>query len=107
MAVLSCNTPAKAGGTTLVFLNFEAQRSGSSDDRCAFRVVRRGNGQTDKILPTNPQFTLPGNRDVRAWTFVDTDIPADGTYQYVAQIMKLAGGGTFYAMSIIGVHFRR
>lgn len=107
MPGLSCNVVAKTGGTTLVFLNLEAQRSGSSDDRAAFRIVRRRAGYSDQVLPQQPQFNLPSNRDVRSWTFIDVNVPADGEWQYQVQIMRLAGGGTFYAMGVTGIHFRR
>lgn len=107
MAVIAIDIPVSAGGTTQVRVDCEVQRSGSSNDRVSLRVVRRVSGQGDVVLPSSPQFVLPADRDVRGWTFLDTNTPSDGVYTYVLQLMKIAGGGTFYAMNFTGVHYRR
>lgn len=107
MTVLACAVTVQQGGTTAVTLSWEMQRSGSTNDRASFRIVRRADGVADVVLPSAPQFSLGGDRDVRSWTWIDVNVPTSGVYSYVLQIMKLGGGGTFYAMSLIGVHYRR
>lgn len=107
MAVAAVNIPVTQGGTTVLRVDCESQQSGNSNDRVQFRVVRRVSGRSDVVLPSNPQFVLPSNRDVRGWTFFDTNVPDTGNYAYVLQMNKLAGGGTFYAMSLSATHFRK
>lgn len=107
MTKLACNVPCTIGGTTLVVLNFECQRSGGSNDRAAFRIIRRVAGQGDVILPTAPQFVLSNDRDVRCWQFIDVGVPVTGDVSYVVQIMRINGAGNFFAIQISGVHCRR
>lgn len=107
MTVVAVNVPVFQGGSTEVKLSWEAQQSGSSTDRAAFRIVRRMDGQQDYVLPTAPQFAMGGQRDVRSWTFMDANLPATGTAVYVLQIMRLNGAGTFYAMGLVATHGRR
>jgi hypothetical protein len=107
MTVLATNVVCQAGGTTVVTLSFESQQSGSSSDRASFRIVRRRDGQADVVLPSAPQFYMGANRDIRSWTFIDVGVPDTATYAYVVQIMRLAGGGTFYAMNLVANHYRR
>jgi hypothetical protein len=109
MVALATNIACSAGGTTQVRVDFEVQRSGSSNDQAQVRVVRRINadGSGDVVLPSAPRFVLSSDRDIRGWTFLDVNLPADGVFSYVLQICRLNGGGTFYAMSMTAVHFRR
>jgi hypothetical protein len=107
MAALAVNLPCSAGGTTQVLFNFESQRSGSTNDRCAFRIRRYADGQPDVYLPGTPQFTLVGSRDARSWQFVDVNTPLDINYTYQLQIQKLEGGGTIYSMILSAIHYRR
>jgi hypothetical protein len=107
MTVLACTVPCKQGGTSVITLNWEGRRSGSNPDQAAFRIIRRVSGQADVVLPTAPNFVLGSDRDVRSWTFYDVNVPINGFATYVCQVMKINGGGTFFAMQIGGVHFRR
>jgi hypothetical protein len=107
MATLAVNISCTAGGTTQVRADFEVRRSGSSNDQAQIRIVRRIDGQADVVLPSAPQFVLPSDRDTRGWTFLDVNLPADGVYTYVLQINRINGAGTFYAMALTAVHYRK
>jgi len=107
MTVLAVNIDVQQGGTTEVKLSFESQQSGSSTDRASFRIVRRMSGQSDFALPTQPQFAMGNQRDIRSWTFIAVNLPATGTAAYILQIMRLNGAGTFYAMALVANHYRR
>jgi hypothetical protein len=107
MATVAVNISCTAGGTSQVRVDFEVQRSGSSNDQAQIRVIRRMEGQSDVVLPSAPKFILSSDRDIRGWTFLDVNLPTDGVYSYVLQICRLNGGGTFYSMAMTAVHFRK
>jgi hypothetical protein len=107
MAQLAVNIICSAGGTTQIRVDFEVRRSGSSNDNAAIRIVRRITGQADVVLPSNPQFVLPSDRDTRGWTFLDVNVPTDDVYTYILQIKRIDGAGTFYAMAMTAIHFRK
>lgn len=99
--------PCYAGGRTVLTWNMCAQRTGSNNDRSQWRIVRRRSGYADYYLPGTPDVTLTNNRDIRSWTWVDDNIPADGPYEYALQIMRLEGIGTVYEMILNAQHFKR
>ena len=107
MASVAVNLPCTAGGTTQINLNFESQRSGSTNDRCAFRIVRRGDGQPDVVLPSAPNFVLTSSKDARSWQFVDMNIPTNQNFTYQLQINKLEGGGNILGMVLSAIHYRK
>lgn len=45
--------------------------------------------------------------DIRSWTWVDDQIPADGPYSYILQVNRLAGTGTVFEMILHAYHIRR
>ena len=94
-------------GVTFVTLNFNAKRSGSSDDACNLRIVRRRAGYADKILPGVPYCTLPQFPTAISWTFVDDSVPVSGYWDYILQIYRIEGGGTFYEMNMSAIHSKR
>lgn len=107
MAVAKVSLPCFAGGRTVITLNLCGQRSGSNADRAQFRIVRRISGQADVALMGTPDFVLTAQRDVRSWTFIDNSVPTTATYEYVLQINRQDGGGTFYEMVLLAQHFKR
>lgn len=107
MATVQINLPVKAGGRSILTLNVCAKREGSSNDRMAFRIVRRMVGEPEVTLVGEPEFTLVPENDVRSWTFIDDNIDADGTATYVVQIKRLAGGGYVKEMVLLGQHLKR
>lgn len=107
MALIKLDLPVYEGGRSLITLNFCAKRSGSNNDNVCLRIKRTMAGQTDVILPGDPDFILPADKDARGWVWVDPQLPATGTATYTLQIKRIDGGGNFYEMMLNGIHYNR
>jgi hypothetical protein len=107
MAVVSCTLNCVAGGFSKITVCFSATRVGSNNDHFKMRIIRRKAGTADYVVPGTPEFVLTGAVDIRSYSFIDPNVPADGAYSYTLQAMRLEGSGTFYEMNIIGEHFKK
>lgn len=109
MAKLNVDLSCYAGGRSIITLNFNAVRGGSSNDKCQLRIVRRRTGESDIVLRGIPDFTLRNDKDMFGWTWIDDSISNTAVYQYQLQILRLNSGavGTFFEMVLNGLHFKR
>ena len=107
MAVFGVRIACYEHGITMITLNFNCQRSGSNNDNCEMRIVRRAAGFGDYILPGTPDFTMFSDKTAAAWTFVDPDVPATGAFDYIVQVKKKDGNGIFYDMYLSAIHSKR
>jgi len=94
-------------GVSFITLNFVGKRSGSNNDNFEMRCVRRISGSPDVVLPGTAVFSLLADATGRSWQWVDKDVPISGGVDYVLQIKKLDGGGTFSQMLLTAIHTKR
>ena len=99
--------PCTAGGRTVITWNIVGVRTGSDNDRSQWRIVRRPATLPEVALIGSPDITMTARQDTRSWTWIDDNIPQDGTYTYQLQIQRIAGGGVIYEMVLLGQHFKR
>lgn len=99
--------PCFAGGRSVITWNMSSVRSGGDNDRSEWRVVRRKAGHADFYLIGTPQITMTSREDTRSWTWIDDNTPADGSWQYVLQVRRVAGSGTVLEIVLLGQHFKR
>jgi len=107
MAAFGVRVACYEHGVTLVQLCMNVQRSGSNNDNCQMRVVRRRSGYLDQVLPGTAEFSMLADPTARNWTWVDKDVPASGGWDYVLQVRKLDGNGTFKQMLLTAIHSKR
>jgi len=107
MAAFGVRVYCYTHGVTLVNLCFNAERSGSNNDNCQMRCIRRRSGYADQILVGVAEFSLPGDPTACNWTWVDPDVPASGEWDYALQVRKLDGGGSFKQMLMTAIHSKR
>lgn len=103
----SVTLPCFAGGRSVITWNMCSVRSGGDNDRSSWRIVRRRAGYADAVLIGTPSITMTPREDTRSWTWVDDNIPADGSWTYVLQVQRLVGLGTINEMVLLGQHFKR
>ena len=107
MAAFGVRIACYVNGVTIVNLCFNCHQSGSSNDNCQMRCVRRRAGHADKILVGVAEFTLPEDNEARSWTWVDEYIPESGEWDYVLQVKKVDGSGDFRQMLMTATHNKR
>lgn len=107
MAAFGVRIYCYENGVTTINLNFVSQRSGSNNDNCQFRIVRRRSGFADKILAGEPFFVLLADKTAWNWQWIDEYVPAVGDWDYVLQVKKLDGAGLFSQMTMNAVHNKR
>lgn len=106
MAKLGVRIACRAGGKTLVTLCLSAQRATDANDKAKMRCVRRRSGYADKTLPNEMDFTMPEAQGPLSWVFIDENVPADGDWDYIIQIYRKGGSGTFYEITCSAVHMK-
>ena len=107
MATLAVELDCITGGFTRVTLCMSVERTGSDNDRYKMRMVRRITGSADVILPGTPEFVMGASEDVKSWTWIDPNIPADGAYTYALQVYRISGLGVFNEMVLTAEHFKK
>lgn len=107
MAAFGIRIACYTHGVTLVTLSMNVEQSGSNNDNCQMRCVRRRSGYADLILTGVAEICLRTDPSAYSWTWVDPDVPASGAWDYVLQVKKLDGNGTFKQMLLSGVHSKR
>jgi len=107
MAAYGVRIACYQNGVTLVQLSMVVERSGSNNDNCEMRIVRRRSGQADKILPGVAVFSMLVDATARNWQWVDNNVPTSGEWDYVLQVKKLDGNGTFKQMLLTAIHSKR
>jgi len=107
MAVFGVRIATFQHGVSLITLNFVGKRSGSNNDNLQMRCVRRLTGVADVILPGTATFSLLADATGRSWQWVDRDVPVSGGVDYVLQIKKLDGAGSFSQMLLTAIHTKR
>jgi hypothetical protein len=107
MAAFGVRIACYAQGMTLVQLSMVVQRSGSNNDNCEMRIVRRRAGYADQILAGTAVFSMLSDATARNWQWVDPNVPASGAWDYVLQVKKLDGQGTFKQMLLSAIHSKR
>jgi len=107
MAAFGVRIACYAHGVTFVTLCFAGKRSGSNNDNMEMRVIRRRSGYADTPLPGVAIFSLLADTTGRNWQWVDADVPASGAWDYVLQVNRLDGGGSFQQMLLTAIHSKR
>jgi len=107
MAAFGVRVACYVHGVTFVTVNFVGKRSGSNNDNFEMRVVRRIAGFADVPLPGKAIFSLLADPTGRTWQWVDGDTPLSGAIDYVLQVNRLDGGGSFNQMLMTAIHSKR
>jgi hypothetical protein len=108
MATFSVRLPCTQGGRTLITLNLCCERTGSNNDRHGLRIVRRHtDGSNQVILLGAPDIELNSNKDAKSWTWIDGNVPETRDYDYILQINRREGNGTYYEMVLYGIHYKK
>jgi hypothetical protein len=107
MAAFGVRINCYATGITLIHLSMVVERSGSNNDNCKMRVVRRRAGYGDVVLTGEATFSMLSDATARTWQWVDPNVPVSGEWDYVLQVKKLDGNGTFEQMLLTAIHSKR
>ena len=107
MAAFGVRIACYQHGVTFVTLNFAGKRSGSNNDNLQMRIVRRGGGYPEQELPGTAIFSLLADLTGRTWQWVDADVPASAAFDYVLQVKRMDGGGSFQQMLLTAIHSKR